>query len=745
MRRLIRLAAVAALVAAQALVPGPASAQAPATGAALQNCSLNNGIKHVISIQFDNTHLFRDRANVASDLEQMPNLLNFLTDNGTLSDNEHTVLISHTAAGILTSLTGLYPDRMGQTVSNSYFYFNNANLPAFSSSFKYWTDLVDDSTGVQDPLPNMVTPTGPNNDPKNTPAPWVPFTRAGCNYGAVSTANVILENTGTGPFGDMSQAFGTGSPEWNEAFASNAAPSGTAARAKALTDFVGIGIHCAQGGGICAANATNVANSRPDRLLDEPGGYLGFQALFGAKYVNPAINHGSACVNDTSGQPVTDPFGQCGFPGFDGALAKNTLGYVAQMQEAGVPVTFAYISDAHDNHTSSFPAPFNPNFPRASGPGEADYVAQLHAYNDAFGTFFARLAADGIDKSNTLFVFTADEGDHFAGGDGTPQADGTFAWSHTNCSWTTTHACPSNQIGEVNLNLKTKVPSPGPSFSLHRDSAPTIYVNGNPARTDPVLRKLERDVFSVQAVDPYLSSAPAPVFVQMADPVQEKALHMVNADPRRTPNFTAFALPDYFVTDVNPSCGSNPCIDYHFAYSHGDIQEEIARTWLGFVGPGVKNIGRTSDVWSDHADIRPTILALLGLKDSYEPDGTALVDFLDTSAVSRDLRAHHESLVQLREVYKQVAAPFGPYAMDTLVASTRGIKSGSATDDSVYIATENSIASLTSQRDALEAQMRTALTNATFGGPLASEQDLKTMIAQGRDLLAQASALAAGS
>jgi len=488
-----------------------------------------------------------------------------------------------------------------------------------------------------------------------------------------------------------------------------------------------------------------VANSRPDRLLDEPGGYLGFQALFGAKYVNPAINHGSACVNDTSGQPVTDPFGQCGFPGFDGALAKNTLGYVAQMQEAGVPITFAYISDAHDNHTSSFPAPFNPNFPRASGPGEADYVAQLHAYNDAFGTFFARLAADGIDKSNTLFVFTADEGDHFAGGDGTPQADGTFAWSHTNCSWTTTPACPSNQIGEVNLNLKANVPSPGPSFSLHRDSAPTIYVNGNPARTDPVLRKLERDVFSVQAVDPYLSSAPAPVFLQIADPVTEKALHMVNADPRRTPNFTAFALPDYFVTDVNPSCGSNPCIDYHFAYSHGDIQEEIARTWLGFVGPGVKNIGRTSDVWSDHADIRPTILALLGLKDSYEPDGTALVDFLDTSAVSRDLRAHHESLVQLREVYKQVAAPFGPYAMDTLVASTRGIKSGSATDDSVYIATENSIASLTSQRDALEAQMRTALTNATFGGPLASEQDLKTMIAQGRDLLAQASALAAGS
>lgn len=58
--------------------------------------------------------------------------------------------------------------------------------------------------------------------------------------------------------------------------------------------------------------------------------------------------------------------------------------------------------------------------------------------------------------------------------------------------------------------------------------------------------------------------------------------------------------------------------------------------------------------------------------------------------------------------------------LDTLVASTRAISSGSASDDSEYIATENSIASLTTQRDALEAQMRTALANATFGGPLAS-------------------------
>jgi hypothetical protein len=41
--------------------------------------------------------------------------------------------------------------------------------------------------------------------------------------------------------------------------------------------------------------------------------------------------------------------------------------------------------------------------------------------------------------------------------------------------------------------------------------------------------------------------------------------------------------------------------------------------------------------------------------------------------------------------------------------------------------------------------MRTSLTNAAFGGPTASEQNLKAMIARGQRLLAQASALAANS
>src|SRR5499433_1017295 len=85
--------------------------------------SAGGKIKHVVHIQFDNVHFLRDNPNVPSDLEQMPHLLNFIKDNGTLLTNDHTVLISHTANGILTNFTGLYSDRHGQSVANSYRYF----------------------------------------------------------------------------------------------------------------------------------------------------------------------------------------------------------------------------------------------------------------------------------------------------------------------------------------------------------------------------------------------------------------------------------------------------------------------------------------------------------------------------------------------------------------------------------------------------------------------------------------------
>ena len=86
----------------------------------------------------------------ASDLEQMPHLLDFLTRTARCFTNDHTILISHTAGGILSSLTGSIPTGTGQTVSNSYGYFTADGDAAFTSSFKYWTSPVD---GTDDSAP----------------------------------------------------------------------------------------------------------------------------------------------------------------------------------------------------------------------------------------------------------------------------------------------------------------------------------------------------------------------------------------------------------------------------------------------------------------------------------------------------------------------------------------------------------------------------------------------------------------
>ena len=630
--------------------------------------SPKGAIQHVIYVQFDNTHFRRDNPNVPSDLEQMPHLLNFIMGNGVLMSNDHTVLISHTATGILTSLTGVYPDRMGQPVSNSFRDFRTDGTTRTGVSFAYWTaPLFDPAGSTTDTTPEMI-----NENGKIAPAPWVPFTRAGCDFGAVATANTILENTAI----DIPTVFGVGSPEATEAAASNAAPAGTAARALAQTDFVGIGVHCAQSSSLCSA----ANHGRPDLLADEPGGYNGFNGLFGAKYVDPII-HPSGPMTDLDGNTIQDPFAQPGFPGFDGMEATVSLAWVAQMQEAGIPITYAYISDAHDGHGTSG------NIHFAYGPGEAGYVQQLQDYDQAFQKFFDRLAADGIDNRNTLFVFTVDEGDHFVGDPPTP----------TGCDGVTT-PCTYKRVGELNADLRRMVKTQfGDStlFSVHSDDAPTVYVNGTsiqPIRdqTDSVVRNLEREMAHLNWLNPYTGAVENNIMVALADHTEMKTLHMVTADPFRTPTFTPFADPDWFffatggatpaLCAAPADCASIPArTSQSFAWNHGDIQDEIASTWVGYVGQGVDQSGIDSATWSDHTDVRPTILELVGLKDDYGHDGRVISEILQGYARPLALK-QSGSFVALAQIYKQLNASFGEFAMDTLKASTKALASNDAGD-----------------------------------------------------------------
>ncbi len=102
-----------------------------------------------------------------------------------------------------------------------------------------------------------------------------------------------------------------------------------------------------------------------DSLPDEPGGYAGFQGLFGHRYVAPQLGAGTASLSrhgyqvtnaagnlvDENGNQINGAFltNHPGFPGFGPINASQTLAYMADMQEAGLPVTNGYIADIHGN------------------------------------------------------------------------------------------------------------------------------------------------------------------------------------------------------------------------------------------------------------------------------------------------------------------------------------------------------------------------------------------------------------
>ena len=687
-----------AVLSAAALVCGDAAFAAQGQGGAVaqSRCGLGNRIQHIVYIQFDNVHFRRDNPNVPSDLEQMPNLLNFLEGNGTFLTDHHTPLISHTAVDILTSLTGDYGDKMGIPIGNSLRYYSPTGTTNGMSSFAYWTDPLAAFSGqtITDTTPQMIDRQG-----KTHPAPWVPFTRAGCDVGAFSVANIEFENIGL----DITTVFGNGSAEQMEAMSN---PT------KAQADFLGIAVHCAKNSPLCAQTG------KLDLLPQEPGGYVGFKALFGNKYVQPQISPGGP-VTDVDGVVIQDSHGNPGFPNLFNPSAAQTLGYLATMLEAGVPVVFGYIADAHDNHFAGS---------GTFGPGETGYVQQLAAYNDAFGKFFDRLKKDGITPQNTLFVVTADENDHFAGGPPVPaNCDGI----HVPCTYA--------KIGEIDADLSRVLATEflvTTPFTVHSDDAPTFYVTGNPGQTDPTTRQLERHVGSLTAFNPITGNNDV-LTAAMADQTEQKLLHMVTADPNRTPTFIMFANPDYFLFASGSTSLCAPLAACFvespgFAWNHGDFQEQITNTWLALVGPGVLSQGPTGATFTDHTDIRPTILGLAGLIDDYQHDGRVLYELFDQGALPGTVKQAQDTLVRLAQAYKDINAPLGTLGRATLQASTMGVEG----DDAIYAIVEAELNGIEAQRDAIAGQMIALLEAVEFGGQPLDVNQAEALISEAQNLLA---------
>ena len=386
------------------------------------------------------------------------------------------------------------------------------------------------------------------------------------------------------------------------------------------------------------------------------------------------------------------------------------------------------------------------------GPGEAPYVAQLADYNAAFGTFFLHLKEAGIDESNTLFIFTPDEGDHFVGGAPSPtNCDGAKIEKNGNVVPDVPCTYGTNGVGELDINLAGLTAAAGDSttYSIHFDDAATTYVNGQPLPSSSTVRMLEKTMAGLSAVNPHTGLSESLLGTGLGpdlqgaivDPAAMQLLHMNTvADPNREPTFTFFGNPNFFFQTTG---STTPVVGTGFAWNHGDIQPDIARTFIGIVGPGVKNLGVTGpqDFFTDHVDVRPTMMFLTGLTDDYQHDGRVITELLDPKILPSSLHAHSDTLQDLGQIYKEINAPFGELSEDTLKVSTFAITSDSA-GDLTYTALENVISSWTAERDALTSEIKSMIEAAEFNGQPIDEPQARGIIRQGQDLLGRADACA---
>ncbi len=188
------------------------------------------------------------------------------------------------------------------------------------------------------------------------------------------------------------------------------------------------------------------------------------------------------------------------------------------------------------------------------------------------------------------------------------------------------------------------------------------------------------------------------------------------ADPARTPTFTPFAQGDYFLNASSTTpCANNDLVELRvpaehgrrrtqtFAWNHGGIQPEIASTWIGWVGPGIEKKGSTDDgFWTDHTDVRPTMLALLGLKDDYVSDGRVVTEFIKDDAlpeVARRAAGVEELGAGLQADQRVVRAVLGRHA-DRLDRRAREQHAG---DDGTYTDDRERDPGSARERDALAA------------------------------------------
>jgi hypothetical protein len=241
----------------------------------------------------------------------------------------------------------------------------------------------------------------------------------------------------------------------------------------------------------------------------------------------------------------------------------------------------------------------------------------------------------------------------------------------------------------------------------------------------------------------------ATITQHVADQAAERILHMINADPSRTPSFTLFADPTYYYQQEGPfgyTCTNPtgppgcPAVNNGNAWNHGDDNKVIGNTWVGFVGPTIRSLGQTSSIWTDHTDVRPTMLSVLGLSPDYVPDGRLVAQVVDPSALPAGVRSNLSAYDALAGIYKQLNAPFGDFAQASERISTTAVQTTSP-GDSVYAAWDQQLRACGVARNAVADAIKGLIDRAVFAGASLDAAAAARLIDRSRALLGQIEAL----
>ncbi len=229
---------------------------------------------------------------------------------------------------------------------------------------------------------------------------------------------------------------------------------------------------------------------------------------------------------------------------------------------------------------------------------------------------------------------------------------------------------PKGTIGEQAVDihglLASQLSDTTPFYNEPQGNA--VFITGNPGPASPTTRRLERDFAAAKANDAYDGNVAENVAQYEADPTVERLCTSSTPTPTERRRSRCSRSPTLPLrrdqrqlrtgTTAANAAATVSSINNGYAWNHGYYAPEVDNTWLGLVGPGVAHSTRdggvdgstagqgpssagaansapqldtsltNSGTWADHTDIRPTLMALTGLRDDYIEDGRVLTEDL---------------------------------------------------------------------------------------------------------------------